>query len=77
MLCSLGVGFQCSFSVGFETIKWLNLLDRRSKYLIWRPTCGSELANDEMREELARVRAKRGGNRAVLTKQANKAHDLL
>ena len=36
------------------------------------------LMSDEMSEEvLTRVRAKRGGNRTVLTKVANEAHDLL
>ena len=32
---------------------------------------------DEMSEELARSRAKCGGNRTVLMKLANEAHDLL
>ena len=48
-----------------------------SNYLTWRPTWGGEHTIDEMGEELARSRAKRGGNRTVLTKLANEAHDLL
>lgn len=45
--------------------------------MTWRPTWGGEHTIDEMSEELARSRAKRGGNRTVLTKLANEAHDLL
>ena len=45
--------------------------------MTWRPTWGGEHTIDEMSEELARDRAKRGGNRTVLTKLANEAHDLL
>ena len=48
-----------------------------SKYLTWRPTWGGNHTIDEMSEELARSRSKRGGNRTVLTKLANEAHGLL
>ena len=39
----------------------------------WYP----ETQEDKMPEKLARTRAKRGGNRSVMTKLSNKANDLL
>ena len=41
------------------------------------PNLGGEHTIDEMGEELAQSRAKGGGNRTVLTKLANEAHELL
>ena len=39
----------------------------------WYP----ETREDKMAEKLARTRAKRGGNRSVMTKLSNEANDLL
>ena len=46
----------------------------------WRPTLGADtlrLEKTKWAKKLARPRAKRGGNRIVMTKLSNEANDLL